>query len=161
MSRQNPAAYVAILEYVVRHDCITRYGAMRELGLASGSAHYVLQQLAARGVLARYNFDAVVVYCRPGIDQSAALERALSVYGIKPQRLRKALADIVAGAKSRVIRIYPAKLAPGRPVIARLVALYITRLLDGAVLAREGWRSSGVRESLLIDVQKARRRLGL
>jgi hypothetical protein len=161
MSRQNPAAYVAILEYVVRHSCVTRYGAMKSLGLSSGSAYHVLQQLVARGVLVRYDFGAAVVYCRPGVSQNAALEHVLSAYGIKLQRLKKTLADIVAGAKSKVIRIYPAKLAPGKPLAARLVALYIMRLLDGAVLDKTSWRSSGVRESLLIDVQKARRRLGL
>ncbi len=163
--RSTKAAAAKIMEYLQTHKCITRGQATR-LGISFASAYYILRSMAESGLLVRFNMykwatGDYAVYCLPDADARTAVEVALKSAGVIPRTILDRLRKIVAGAKTRVVRIAPAALLGEdyKPPAALTAAKeYVKLLLDGSVLGEEEIRRK--RTVLVVDVEKARQRLG-
>ncbi|MGC9051878.1 hypothetical protein [Pyrobaculum sp.] len=163
--RSTKAAAAKIMEYLQTHKCITRGQAAR-LGISFASAYYILRSMAESGLLVRFNMyrwatGDYAVYCLPDADVRTAVEAALKSAGVIPRFVLNRLREIIAGAKTRVIRIAPASLLGEsyKPPAALTAAKeYVKLLLDGSVIGEEEIRRR--RTALVIDVAKARQRLG-
>jgi hypothetical protein len=165
MWRSTRSAMEKILQYLQTHRCITKGQAAR-LGIPPASAYYLLQNMVEFGLLVRHSLykwatGDYAVYCLPDADARTAVEAALKSAGVIPRSVLDRLREIVAGAKTRVIRIAPAALLGEGykpPIALHAVKKYVKLLLDGSVLGEEEIRRR--RTALVVDVAKARQRLG-
>jgi len=158
----------SVVDYILKNTCVVRRQIERALSMSYTRVIDLLDDLAESDArIKKYSVGRVIVYCVNGVDRRTAVEHALRYFTINPRRVLSNLIRLIGGAKSRMIRLYAAQLIDDdrlNSVMLSVLNEYIRLMLNDAIISSYVRYTSSQkvrRIYYVVDVQKARRALGL